>query len=101
MQEKDESAIEYLERIVGWLGYEDGNLTYDLPTPAAVVEFFEMVQGYGVEFLSDVYEEIAEGNQPGAAYDKFIRKHKIEWADSKEMARRVKDGELYRNQVFG
>ena len=79
-QHADETAMEYLRRIVGWVNYEEEWMLDQLPSVDAVVEFFEVWQAYGTDFWAGVLECIAEGDDPEPARA-FVRKWKLgkEW----------------------
>lgn len=98
MKQKDESAFDYISRIVSVLDCEDGDITCDLPTTESVVEFFELFSDkYDVSCLEEVYLSIEQG-EDATPYNEFVKKWKLPW-------RKCKTGQiidnLYYNKSFG
>jgi hypothetical protein len=63
----DETAIEYLRRVVHSLNYETDALLSELPTPEALLQFFDLWHTYGTDCWSGIQECIAEGDDPKPA----------------------------------
>lgn len=76
MKRADESAFEYMRRVVHNCDFETCDLLDQLPTVAAVIDFYELWGEYGTEFWAGILECIAEGDSPEPAIA-FIRKHKL------------------------
>lgn len=73
-----ESAIDKLRRIVDSLGWEDESVLTDLPSVAAILEYWDLRELYGVESLEDIGEVIAEGAD-AKPLRKFVRRYKLSW----------------------
>lgn len=66
-QAADETAFEYLARVVSNLRHETCALYDELPCVEAVLQFFELWHAYGTDLWSGVLEEIADGADPKPA----------------------------------
>ena len=78
----DEAPVEYLIRRTKWLDFEDMDLLVDLPTVQAVVEIFDVLDYYDVDFIDDIYEAVSEADdskQAAIAFNNFIDKYKLPW----------------------
>lgn len=86
-QHSDETAAEYLRRVVSWSDHETCTLLDALPTVEAVLEFFELWHAYGTDFWSGILECIAEGDDPAPARA-FIKKWKLpkSWSEDVKYA---------------
>lgn len=78
IQEEDETAIDFMRRVVGWLNYEQEDLLSDLPSVEAVFEFAALYTTYGTDFLQGIFECIEEGDDP-APYENFVKKYNLDW----------------------
>jgi hypothetical protein len=78
MQHANETAAEYIRRIMSWLDRENELLLDDLPSIDALVEFFELWSKYDTDFWDGICECIAEGDDPAQARA-FLRKYKLNW----------------------
>lgn len=78
MKHKDESAFEYMSRIVNNCNYEPCSLLDDLPTIASVVDFFEIWSKYDTDLLEGVEDAIEDGEDP-KYYNDFVKKHNLPW----------------------
>lgn len=76
MQRKNETAMNYMRRVVGALGNEPEDLLDRLPSSAAIIEFFELWGVYGTEYWGGIIQCIEEGADPTAAR-LFIKRHKL------------------------
>ena len=74
----DETPAEYLRRVVHNLGHETESLLDDMPTIAALLEYFDLWAVYDTDYLSGILECIAEGDSPKPLQD-FIDKYKLPW----------------------
>lgn len=78
----NEAPVEYLIRRTKWLDFEDMDLLVDLPTVQAVVELFDVLDFYDVDFIDDIYEAIDEADdskQAAIAFNNFIDKYELLW----------------------
>lgn len=76
----DETAIEFMRRVVEWLSCESESLLSDLSTVEAVLEYADLWSVYKTDFMSGILECIAEGDDP-KPLQRFIKKHKLNaWA---------------------
>ena len=75
-QLQNETAIEYLRRVVEQADEERESVIDDLPSLAAITDFIDLWQHYGTDFWDGILECIAEGDDPTAARN-FVRKHKL------------------------
>lgn len=76
-QQEDESAVEYLRRVIEHLGYQSNSLLDQLPTTEAALEFFELYSHhYGTDSWEGVLDEISDGKSSRPARD-FIAKHNL------------------------
>lgn len=83
-----ESAMEYLRRIVSNLDYEPESILDDLPSIPAIVEYFELFDTYGTDFMSGIEECILDGADPKPLAD-FIKKWELPWTQPKDWKARV------------
>ena len=75
-QHADESAIEFLSRVVSWCAYETTSLLDDLKSVEAVLDFFDLWSDYDTDFWSGILECIADGDSPAKARA-FVRKYRL------------------------
>lgn len=81
-----ETAAEFMRRVVSWIDMEPESMLDQLPTVAAVVEYFGLWSVYGTEFFNGCLESIAEGEDPKPMLD-FIDKYNLKsWLASVEEA---------------
>lgn len=78
MQKTDETAIEYLRRVVSNLNFEQETELQDLPTPQACSEFFELFDKYGTDLLQGVIESIEDGKD-AVFYNNFVSTWQLPW----------------------
>lgn len=78
IQGEDESAIDFMRRVVHWMNHEEESILSALPTPQSIFDFAALWHTYGTEFLQGIIECIEEGDDP-APLRKFIRKYKLSW----------------------
>lgn len=88
-QHADESAIDYLRRVVSNCNYEPESKLEQLPCPEAVMDYFDLWRKYDTDFWAGVIECIAEGDDPEPARA-FVRKWKLGRAWLAEIADAVK-----------
>jgi len=72
--DKDETAMEYLQRMMSWVATEPGDILDDLPTPQAIMDFFDLWKVYDVDGLDAVIEQIEGGADPDP-YNSFVLKY--------------------------
>ena len=86
-QKDDESAMEFLRRVVGWCDHEQESFLDDLPSVDAVLDFFGLWAVYGTDFWTGILECIAEGDDPRKARA-FVRKYKLpqSWSEAIDYA---------------
>ena len=79
-QRRDETAIEYLRRVVSVCSYETESLLDSLPSVDAVLDFVDLWSTYDTEFWEGVLGCIAEGADPAPARA-YTKKHALptEW----------------------
>lgn len=75
-QKKDETAREYISRIIHHLDYEKESYLDPLPTIQAIVDYFEMLGMYDVDFVDDVWMCIEEGEDI-TPLETFITTYKL------------------------
>jgi len=83
-QQKHETAMDYMRRIVNNLDHEYGYMLDELPTTESVIEYFELaVKTYDTEFWAGILEAIENGQSPDAAIA-FIQKYNLpaKWLES-------------------
>jgi hypothetical protein len=73
-----ETAMEYLRRLVRAMGDERESLLDTLPSPQAVLDYFELWNIYGVDGFDGIAEQIHLGEDP-EPLRKFIKKYKLPW----------------------
>jgi hypothetical protein len=78
MKHPNESAADYMRRIVANINSEQEDLLDDLPSIAAIVEFFELWSRYNTDYLEGILECIADGDSPKPLHH-FIRKYNLSW----------------------
>ena len=74
----DETAMEFLRRLIGWLDNEPENLLDELPTVESIIEYFGLWKTYQTEFLSGILQCIDEGDDP-KPFKSFIKKWNLDW----------------------
>ena len=74
----DETAMEFLRRVVSGCDMESESLLDDLPSVKAIIEFFGLWHTYDTDFLDGIYECIADGADP-KPLRKFIKKYRLSW----------------------
>ena len=72
-QREDESAVEYLRRVISNCNYENEGMLEQFPCVEAVLDFFDLWAAYDTDFWSGIIECIAEGDDPEKARA-FVRK---------------------------
>ena len=72
-----ETAIDKLRRMAGWLNYEPESMLQDLPTIAALEEYFDLWETYGADFSEGVVEAIEVDGADPAAWNAFVAKHDL------------------------
>lgn len=77
-QNKDETAIDFLRRVVGWLEHENESILQDLPSTQAILEYAALWSVYDTDLMSGIVECIEEGNDPKPLAD-FIAKYNLSW----------------------
>jgi hypothetical protein len=77
-QHDGECAMDFLRRVVSQCNYEYDTILEQLPTPAAVIEFFELQHHYDTEFLSGIMQQILHGASP-IRYNEFVQRHNLDW----------------------
>jgi hypothetical protein len=75
-QLKDETAMEYLKRIISALDWETTSLLDSLPSTEAIIEFYELWVTYDTDLWYGILEEIESGKDPNPTLD-FIKKYKL------------------------
>ena len=78
-KQHEESAYDYLVRIVQALEYESGNIVDSLPSPQSIVEYFELWGKYDTELMDGIIKEIDAGADPKPLHE-FIEKYFLLWA---------------------
>lgn len=80
-QNEDESAIDYLRRVVSNLDYENESTLQQMPSVEAILDYYDLFYIYDTDLLVGILECIEE--EDSAEYRKpmkdFIRKHKLPW----------------------
>ena len=74
----DESAIEFLRRVVEWLNVEQESLLADLPTVQAVLDYADLWTVYQTDLMSGIIEAIEDGDDPKPLAD-FVEKYELNW----------------------
>ena len=72
----DETAMEFMRRVVEWLNCERESILTDLPTVKAVFEYAELWSIYNTDMMDGILECISEGDSPEPLQE-FIKKHKL------------------------
>jgi len=67
-----QSAIDRLRFIVKWLSHESEAIVQELPSVEKVVAYIALLEAYDVESWEDLWESIAEGENPDQALA-FVR----------------------------
>lgn len=62
---ENESAIDYLRRMISYLDYEEEGILQALPEVEAVLEYVALLAHYDVETLDAVFEAIQDGADAG------------------------------------
>lgn len=77
-QHKDETAIEYMRRIVNNVSYEQESFLEDLPNIEAIVEYFELWSVYDTDLCAGIIEAIESGADP-IPYNRFVGAYNLPW----------------------
>lgn len=78
MQHENETAIEYLRRIINCLNYETETILQTLPNTQAVLEYFQLWNKYNTGLMTGIKETIEDGANPKPLLD-FIKKYNLNW----------------------
>lgn len=79
MRKRDnETAIEFMRRMLAWLDTEEESLLSALPSTQAVLDYAELWAVYDTELLTGILDTIREGADPAALFA-FIEKYKLNW----------------------
>ena len=78
-QNEDESAIDYLRRVVSNLDYEDESTLQQMPSVEAILDYYDLFYIYDTDFLDGILECIGDGEHTKPMED-FIRKHNLPWS---------------------
>jgi len=79
MQHDDETAIEYLRRVVNNLNFETESFLTDLPSIDAILDYFDLWQTYDTDLLTGIIAAV-EAGQDAAPYNSFIAKYNLPWS---------------------
>lgn len=77
-QKEGETAIEFLRRVVEWLGCEYESVLTALPTVQAVLEYADLWTVYDTDLLDGIFAAIEEGDDPEPFLD-FVAKYDLKW----------------------
>ena len=77
-QHTDETAIDYLRRMINALAFESDNELDRLPTTEAVLEYFDLWTTYDTDFLDGIVTAIEAGASP-EPYNSFVNKWELGW----------------------
>lgn len=77
-QHADETAYEYLRRVVNNLSFESNNELDCLPSVEAVLEYFELWTTYDTDLLEGIVCAIEDGANP-EPYNSFVQKYDLGW----------------------
>jgi len=75
--EADELAIEKFRRMASWLDFEYETMLQDLPSIAAIEEFFNLWAYYDTDLSDGIMEIIDDGANP-IAWNMFVRKFNLD-----------------------
>jgi hypothetical protein len=75
-QREDESAMEYLRRVVSVCDCESEGVLGHLKTVDAVLDFFDLWHTYDTEFWDGVLDSIRDGANPEPA-EAFVSRHQL------------------------
>jgi hypothetical protein len=80
-----ETPMEFLRRVVSNMNMETEGLLDALPSVEAVIEYFTLWKVYDTDFLSGIFESIADGQSP-KAYNDFLAKYNLtqKWPEAQE-----------------
>lgn len=88
-QHEDESAVEYLRRVVQNLNHEEESLLDELPCVEAALEFFDLWRFYDTEFWEGILQAIADGDD-AEPIESFIKRWGLPESWSRAVARAVR-----------
>jgi hypothetical protein len=74
----DESAMEFLRRVISWLDCEQESLLTSLPSVEAILDYAALWTTYNTDLMSGIIECIEDGDDPKPLKD-FILKYKLNW----------------------
>jgi hypothetical protein len=77
-QKTDETAMEFLRRVVHNLDYEHEYILDDLLSVQAILDYAELQSVYDTEFLEGILESIQEGDDAKPFLD-FCEKYGLGW----------------------
>ncbi|MEE9214887.1 MAG: hypothetical protein V3U54_08855 [Thermodesulfobacteriota bacterium] len=77
-QQKNETAMGYLRRLVSNCNMETESLLDDLPSVQAVVDYFGLWHTYDTDFMEGIIECIEDGDNPKPYVD-FVKKYNLPW----------------------
>lgn len=77
-QHEDETAMEYLRRLVNNMSFESESELDCLPNVEAVLEYFDLWKIYDTDFLEGIVTSIEDGANP-EPYNAFVQKWDLGW----------------------
>lgn len=75
----DETAIEYMRRIVSHLDNEPESILEDFKTIHALVEFFELWAVYDTYYANGCQQLIESREASPKAWNSFVKKYDLPW----------------------
>ena len=78
-EKNQETASEYMMRVVDNLQYEICSYYETLPTVESVFEFHELQSVYGTDLMEGIIEEIELGGADPTPLQEFIKKYDLPW----------------------
>lgn len=77
-QNEDESAIDYLRRVVSNLDYENESILQQMPSVEAILDYYDLFYIYDTDLMTGILECVEEGEEK-KPLDDFIKKHNLPW----------------------
>ena|SRR5690348_5459770 len=77
-QHHDETAFQYLSRVVSNLKFEECSELDCLPSVEAVLDYFDLWTTYDTDLLVGIIDALENGEDP-SPYNSFVKKHDLGW----------------------
>lgn len=92
IQKTDETAMEFLRRVVHNMDFEHEYLLDDLKSVEAILDYAALWSVYDTDFMEGIWASIYEGDDPKPLQD-FCEKHNLTWWADYQQSESEYDGQ--------